>query len=241
MMARYFGASWVSLIALLSASRAVAGMGPCQPAADFGLICGSGDGAARAIVKTISPSKRLAFAWRLTGRPPITPPEKDNADLENMIIRLSDGSVIAASPGAYWDLSTKIAKAYLMTAWSPDSHLLVKVEQRAESVSAELFAFAEDDAATGPFDLTEVIASALREKISAPADKNYVLVFSARPQMTVDDQGVLRAVVNMRGEDSNDSERYDITVQLTQSANSLGAKIMSVTPRAGTSISIIVH
>jgi len=191
--------------------------------------------------KLSSPSKRLAFAWRLTGRPPISPPEKDDTDLENMIVRLVDGSTIATSRGAYWDLSTKIAKAYLMTAWSPDSHLLVKVEQRAESVSAELFAFVEDDTATGPFDLTEVIASALREKISAPADNNSVLVFSARPVMAIDDQGLLRAVVNMRREDSNDSQPYDVTVQLTQRADSLGANVVSVTPRAGTSISIIVH
>src|SRR5258708_27186019 len=103
-------------------------MAPAPPAT-FDLICGSGDGAARVIVKTISPSKRLAFAWRLANRPPIDRPEKSDPNLENLIVRIADGTVLAKSHGAYWDLSTKIAKAYLITAWSPDSRLLVKVEQ----------------------------------------------------------------------------------------------------------------
>ena len=49
--------------------------------------------------------------------------------------------------GSYWDLGSKIAVAFVFTAWSPDSHLFIKVEQRAESASVELFAFAEDDTA----------------------------------------------------------------------------------------------
>jgi hypothetical protein len=118
---------------------------------DFDLMCGSGDGAARAIIKTISPSKHFAFAWRLADRAPTDRPGENDPNLENMIVRIADGAVLAKSRGSYWDLGTKIAKAYLFTAWSPDSRLLVKVEQRAEFASAEIFFFAEDDTAIGPF------------------------------------------------------------------------------------------
>jgi hypothetical protein len=223
----------------LRASSAAAEMGPCAPA-DFDLLCGSGNGAARVIVKTISPSRRLAFAWRLADRPPNKPDEND-PNLENLIVRLEDGSVLAKSHGSYWDLSTKIAKAYLMTAWSPDSRLLVKVERRAEFASAELFAFAENDASIGPFDLVKVIEPAVRAKMGAKDAGNSVLVFAAHPAMTINDQGLLQAVVFTRREDATDGPTYDVTVQVKRAVDSLDAKVVSVTPRAGTSISIIVH
>lgn len=236
-------ASTVALVALvLSANRATAEIGPCVPALDFGLMCGSGDGAARAIVKTISPSQRLAFAWRLANKPPMNRPDDTDPTLENLIVRIEDGAMVAKSSGSYWDLSTKIAKAYLMTAWSPDSRLLVKVEQRAESESAELFAFAEDDTAVGPFDLGKVIKAAVEAKMDAKDADNSVLVFMARPAMTISDQGLLRAVVRTRkGEFGPSGPIYDVTVQVTHSANSLTANVVSVTPRDGVSISIIVH
>jgi hypothetical protein len=80
------------------------------------------------------------------------PPEQNDPNLENLVVRIEDGTILAKSHGAYWDLGSEIAKAYLMTAWSPDSRLLVKAEHRVESVSAELFAFGENDAAAGPLD-----------------------------------------------------------------------------------------
>src|SRR5208282_1318535 len=174
-------------------ATARAELGPCVPA-DFDLMCGSGNGAARVIIKTISPSRRLAFAWRLADGPPNRPDEND-PNLGNLIVRIKDGTVLAKSHGSYWDLGTKIAKAYLMTAWSPDSRLLVKVEQRAVFASAELFAFAENDAAIGPFDLVKVIESAVRAKMGTRYAGDSVLVFTAHPAMTINDQGLLQAVV----------------------------------------------
>jgi hypothetical protein len=220
--------------------RALAEMGPCAPAI-FDFICGSGDGAARAIVKTISPSRRLAFAWRLANKPPGDIPEQDDPALENLIVRLGDGTALAKSHGSYWDLSTKIAKAYLMTAWSPDSRLLVKIEQRAQSASAEIFSFAEDDATTGPLDLVKVIEPALQEKMQSVNSGSSSLVFSAHPATTIDDQGLLHTVVFVRQEDATEGPRYAAVVQITRSTNAIDAKIVSVTPFDGASISIIVH
>lgn len=219
---------------------AAAEMGPCAPAV-FDLMCGSGDGAARAIVKTISPSKRLAFAWRLADRPPNNRPEENDPNLENFVVRLEDGAVLAKSQGAYWDLGSKIAKAYLMTAWSPDSRLLVKVEQRAEFASAELFAFAADGAAMGPFDLAKVVEPAVLAKTKGAKDGKSLLVFTAHPAMTIDDQGLMHAVVLIRRHDATDCETNDVTVHIARAAGSLDAKVVSVAPHAGASISIIVH
>jgi hypothetical protein len=63
--------------ALLAAScaSAWAGGGPCKPDQFYGLTCGDGPGAARVIDRTISPSKRLAFAWREPGKSPTEDPD----------------------------------------------------------------------------------------------------------------------------------------------------------------------
>lgn len=233
-------AALVALVLLVSGSRAE--MGPCVPAVDFDLMCGSGNGAARAIVKTISPSQRLAFAWRLANKPPIDRPGDNDPNLENLVVRLDDGAVLAKSHGAYWDLSTKIAKAYLMTAWSPDSHLLVKVEQRAALAYAEAFAFDESDIAVGPFDLTKVIEPALLTKMGEKDADITGLIFVAHPPMTISNQGLLQAVVHTtQGEFGPEGPTYDVAVQVTRVANSIVAKVLSVTPHAGMFITITVH
>jgi hypothetical protein len=223
----------------ISAARAE--IGPCRQA-DFDYICGNGIGAARAIAKTISPSRRFAFAWRLADKSPANRPEDGDPNLENLVIRLEDGAVLAKSTGSYWDLGTKIAKAFLFTAWSPGSRLLVKVEQRAESASAELFSFAQSDAAVGPVDLVKVIKPALLAKMQGARDtENSVLIFAAHPAMTIDDQGLMRATVFTREQDATEGARYDAIVQVTSKVDSLAANVVSVALRTGTSISIIVH
>jgi hypothetical protein len=237
--------TFIAALALFSfavwANSARAEMGPCVPAV-FDLICGNGNGAARVIVKTISPSKRLAFAWRLAKRPPGAIPEANADDLENFVIAIADGTVLAKSHGAYWDLGTKIAKAYLMTAWSPDSRLLVKVEQRAESVSAEVFSFAENDAAVGPVDFASVIKAALQEKDGAANPGGSSLVFTAIPAITMDDRGAFRATVHLRRkEDAVDGPTYDVIVQATRAPDTINVNVVSITPHEGTAISIIVH
>jgi hypothetical protein len=232
----------MSLSALTFApSKAAAEIGPCSPAT-FDLICGSGDGAARAIVKTISPSKRLAFAWRLANRPPTDRPDENDPNLENIIVRIADGAVLAKSHGSYWDLSTKIAKAFLFTAWSPDSRLLVKVEQRAGFASAELFSFLQDDSTIGPFELVKIIEPVMLAQMQGVKDTdNYQLVFASHPAMTFDDRGLLHAEVFTRNQDSVDGQVYDVTMQITRAADSLDAKVVSVTPYTGVSVSVIVH
>jgi hypothetical protein len=134
-------------ILVLPLSEAPAETGPCRPLGGDTMFCGSSDGAVRTFYKTSSPSGRLAFGWRLTDRPPTAVPKENDANLENVVVRIGDGAILAQSHGAYWDLGTKIAKAHVAAAWSPDSRIAVKVEQREESASAELFAFSDDDTA----------------------------------------------------------------------------------------------
>lgn len=235
----------VAALALLAfaawPNSARAEMGPCIPAS-FDLICGNGPGAARAILKTVSPSKRLAFAWRLSNRPPTDRPEQNDPHLENFVVRIDDGAVLARSHGAYWDLGSKIAKAFLIAAWSPDSRLLVRIEQSAESSSAELYSLADTDKAIGPIELVKAIKSAVQAEMrEGKAPNDSILLFNSHPAITVDDQGLIHATVFTRAQDASDSRPYEVVVQVLRTGDSLDARVVSITPYEGTVGSIIVH
>jgi hypothetical protein len=221
---------------------ACAEMGPCVTDDRGDFTCGSGNGAAAVILKTRSPSKRLAFAWRLTDRLPTDRPDNNDPNLENLIVRIEDGAVLAKSRGAYWDLGTKIAKAYLFTAWSPDSRLLVKVQQSAESSSAELFSFAEDDSAAGPFELVNVIKPAMLAKIRDGSNAgDNLLIFASHPTMVIDGEGMLHVAAFLRSQQLFDTPPYDVTVQLGRNGESLDAKVVAITESSKPTVSVIVH
>jgi hypothetical protein len=237
MMFRNFPAAAVApIIFLVISLSAAAEMGRCVPDGEGYMLCGSGAGAARVIAKTISPSKRLAFAWRLTDRPPTTRPDADDRGLENMIVRLDNGAVLAKSHGTYWDLGQKIAKQYMFAVWSPDSRLLVKVAQSAEFTSAEFFSFASDDTATGPFELVDAIVPALQAKIGGKGTGTNDFVFSSHPVMTLNNQGLLQGVVDVKNVGV-----YDLELQVTHVADFFDAKVVSISEHAGVSISVTVH
>ena len=223
------------------ADAARAEMGPCVPAA-FDLVCGNGPGAGRAILKTVSPSKRLAFGWRLSNRPATDRPEQNDPYLENFVVRIEDGAVLARSRGAYWDLGSTIAKAFLIAAWSPDSHLLFRVEQSGESSSAEFYSFTGTDEVAGPIELVKVIKAAVQEKTKeGKGPNNSILLFNSHPAVTVDNQGSIHATVFTRAKDASDSRPYEVVVQVVRTGNSLDGKVVSIRPYEGTAGSIIVH
>src|SRR5262245_4964698 len=65
-----------------------------------GLVCGEGKAAMRVVADTTSPSKNYAFAWR---SPQGLPSGNDIPDnIENVLVRLNDGAVLAKLGGEYW-------------------------------------------------------------------------------------------------------------------------------------------
>ena len=232
------------LTALASAPSSVAaGMGSCVSDDHGGLTCGNGDGAARVIPKTTSPSNRLALAWRLTNRPPTGRPNENDPDLESLIVRIADGAILVKSRGAYWDIGERTAKGQdLSAAWSPDSHLLIRKADRVGSESVELFAFTEDDAVTGPFDLVKVLAPAARAEMKGVKDvEEYSFRISYQPAIAIDDQGLIHASVYMQAPGSDDGPIYKLTAQVTRAGNSLDAKVLSISQYLGPYISVTIH
>ena len=115
------------LIALYVQQAATAHAQACVADQQGGLVCGEGKAAMRVVADTTSPSKNYAFAWRSeqglpSGRDP--PP----AGVENLLIRVTDGAVLATLGGTYWETGEMRANRYdLLAAWSPDSQAVIEV------------------------------------------------------------------------------------------------------------------
>src|SRR3954452_8256557 len=65
------------------------------------LVCGEGKAAMRVVADTTSPSKEYAFAWRSEQGQP-SGSDQPPSGVENLLIRISDGAVLAKLGGKYW-------------------------------------------------------------------------------------------------------------------------------------------
>ena len=91
------------------------------------LVCGEGKAAMRVVADTISPSKEYAFAWRSEQGLPSGRDETPSG-VENLLIRISDGAVLAKLGGKYWATEEMRAnRTDLLAAWSPDSRAVIEV------------------------------------------------------------------------------------------------------------------
>jgi hypothetical protein len=221
---------------------ATAEMGPCRPAGEETLICGIGDGVASVIPQTISPSKRLAVGWRLTNRAPISKPYDHDPDLENIILRIEDGAVLAKTHGTYWRAAGRTARANVFAAWSPDSRLLVAGMESVDSENVELFKLAEDDTVTGPFNLAAVLEPAVRAKMRGIKNANeYTFRISYKPGISIDNNGLIHASVYMAQRDSGEGPAYDLIAQVNRTAASMDINLLSVSEFHGLIGSITIH
>jgi hypothetical protein len=208
------------------------------------MYCGEGDGAARIVPNTTSPSHRLALAWRVNNKPPTRRPDEDDPALESLIVRVDDGAILAKAKGTYWNTGDRYApKQYLSAAWSQNSRLLIRTAGVGSGPdSAEVFAFAADDRVTGPFDLVKVLDPAVRAQMKGVQRlEEYLLRFCYRPEPTIDDQGLIQASVFMARQDADDGPIYNLTAQATFDGDSLNAKVLSISKYEGVTISVTVH
>src|SRR5258705_13218297 len=160
-----------------------------------GLVCGEGKAAMRVVADTTSPSKSYAFAWRSEQGLP-SGSDLPPAGVENLLIRIADGAVLARLGGEYWATGEMRANRYdLLAAWSPDSRAVIEVaNSRWDSDS---FAYYRIDGATATrLDLRALVEPAItarlpprnrqgnsfrvREDLPAPLDARGRVRFTAR-------------------------------------------------------------
>ena len=150
----------------LWAVTARAEMGPCLSADHGSLICGSGDGAARTIPETALTFQTAGSCLAIYKPAPDRSTQRDDPNLENVIVHIDDGAILAKSRGAYWHLGDRYApRQYLRAAWSPDSRMLIKTAGSVDvSDYGRTLRLREDDRITGPFDLAKVLYPAIRAR-----------------------------------------------------------------------------
>jgi hypothetical protein len=195
-------------------------MGPCKPDKFDGLTCGSDNGAARVVDNTISPSKRLALAWRATGAPPTDQPGDYDDDIEVLIVRLADGGTG----------DTHVNHVSEFATWSPDSRFVIdSLDGRYETDSADVYALAAGDAVSGPFDLLHVLDPAICAEMKSVKDADSCDIFiSLKPAMTIDNDGLMHATVMMGLGKLGPERYYNVTAQIARGVSTLHAKALSV-------------
>jgi hypothetical protein len=198
----------------------------CRADQHDGLVCGEGTAAMRVVADTISPSKTYAFAWRSeqglsVGDPP--PP-----GVENLLIRLGDGAVLAKLGGEYWATGDMRANRYeLVAVWSPDSRSVIEVaNSRWDSDS---FAYYRIDGATAvKLGLRALVEPAMTARLPPRNRKGNSFRVRTDLPLTLDGSGRLRFTAMLyvpKGETSND---YKVNVNIRTTGGKPSAQVVSM-------------
>jgi hypothetical protein len=190
------------------------------------LVCGTGKDALRVFANTISPSKDYAFAWRTSQGLP-SGDEIPN-DVENVLVRVTDGAVLATLGGTYWETGEMRANRYeLIAAWSPDSRSVIEVaNSRWDSDS---FAYYRIDGATAAkLDLRALVEPVMTARLP-PRNRqgNSFRVHEDLP-VTLDARGRVRFTAMLylaKDETSND---YKVQVNVRATGGKLSAQVVSM-------------
>jgi hypothetical protein len=213
------------LIALHMQQVAAAHAQACARDQHGGLVCGEGKAAMRVVADTISPSKDYAFAWRgeqglSVGDPP--------PGVENLLIRISDGAVLAKLGGEYWATGEVRANRYeLIAAWSPDSGSVVEVAySRWDSAS---FAYYRIGGATAAkLDLRALVEPVMTARLPPRNRKGNSFRVRTDLPLTLDERGRLRFTAMLyvpKGETSND---YKVQVNIRTTGGKPSAQVVSM-------------
>jgi hypothetical protein len=221
----------IALAMLLAAASALhAEMGPCQPDERDGLVCGSGTAAARVIAGTISPSRQYALAWRdLTG-PPTEEPDTDQ--LETLLVRLSDGAILAGRKSDFWDTGeVHVNRLREEAAWSRDSRLVLRVfKSRFETHHIDAHAIGTDGSLVGSLDVRKIIEPAVRARLRQRTANDYTFSLKADRSLSLQNDGRLQARVMMWVPKEGPESHFDVSMQLTRGKGPLSARVTSVRP-----------
>lgn len=225
---------------IVAALPAVAAAGACWPDSDSAsksvLVCGSGQDAARTIADTISPSHRIALDWRAYEEPAGTQPHGDRGLYQNLMIRVSDGAILAVLGAVYRDPGNSHGNDFfVVAAWSANSRFLVATFDDPHAPLVDVYTFEQgDDALSGPIDLQPVIIAAVQASTKNVQDDGSCRVFvsTARPMM-IDNRGVVHGTVTVTDCSTGLHGPYDVRLQVKHDSSSpepsrLSVKALSV-------------
>ena len=185
------------LVAVLLAVAVPAGAraepGPCRPDAGGFLVCGSGPDALIVLEDTSSPDGKLAIGWRAKEEGPEGFPEAE--DVENHIVRLTDGKELGLVVGRRWASSRGHANhIYLTAAWSPDGRWLLVGDGGKWALEAmAIYSVDQAAAASKGYGLFRAISAAAGRTLAARIGKtkaeSYLLDIAGDQTITVANSG----------------------------------------------------
>jgi hypothetical protein len=214
------------LVALLAQHLPAASAPACIADQHGGLVCGEGNAAMRVVDDTISPSKDYAFAWR--GEQGLSVRDPPPPGVENLLIRISDGAVLAKLGGEYWATGEMRANRYqLVAAWSPDSRSVVEVaNSRWDSDSFAYYRI--DGAAAAKLDLRALVEPVMTARLSPR--KRQGNSFSVRTDLplTLDARGRLRFTAMLYVPKSETSNDYKVQVNIRTTDGKPSAQVVSM-------------
>ena len=190
------------------------------------LVCGEGTAAMRVVADTTSPSKEYAFAWRSDQGLPSG--DQPPAGVENLLIRISDGTVLAKLGGKYWATEEMRAnRADLLAAWSPDSRSVIEVaNSRWDSDS---FAYYRIDGATATrLDLRARVEPVMTARL--PPRNRQGNSFRVREDLpvTLDARGRVRFTAMLYVPKSETSNDYKVLVNVRTQGSKPSAQVVSL-------------
>lgn len=216
----------VILLALYASQTAAVRAEACIADQYGGLICGTGKGALRVFANTTSPSKNYAFAWRTAQGLPSGSDTPNN--VENVLIRVTDGAVLATLGGTYWETGEMRANRNdLLAAWSPDSRSVIEVaNSRWDSDS---FAYYRIDGATATrLDLRALVEPVMTARL--PPRNRQGNSFRVREDLpvTLDARGRVRFTAMLYVPKSETSNDYKVQVNVRTTAGKPSAQVVSM-------------
>jgi hypothetical protein len=216
----------VILLALYASQMAPVLGETCTADQRGGLVCGTGKSALRVFADTTSPSKEYAFAWRTAQGLPTG--DDIPSDVENVLVRVSDGAVLATLGGTYWETGGMRANRYeLKAAWSPDSRSVIEVaNSRWDSDS---FAYYRIDGATASkLNLRALVEPVLTARLPPRNRKGNSFRVRTDLPVALDARGRVRFTAMLyvpKGETSND---YKVQLNIRERGGKPSADVVSV-------------
>ena len=191
------------------------------------LVCGEGKAAMRVVADTTSPSKEYAFAWRSEQGLPSGRREPPSG-VENLLIRISDGAVLAKLGGKHWATEEMRAnRTDLLAAWSPDSRAVIEVaNSRWDSDSFAYYRI--DGAIATKLDLRALVEPVMTARLP-PRNRqgNSFRVRAERP-VTLDARGRVRFTAMLYVPKSETSNDYNVLVNIRPQGGKPSAQVVSM-------------
>jgi hypothetical protein len=218
------------LVAWSVSQTATARADACVADRSGDLICGTGTDALRLFAATTSPSKTYAFAWRTAKGQPQGDDIPDN-DVENVLVRITDGVVLSKLGGTYWMIDQMRENRYdLAAAWSPDNRAVIEVaNSRWDNDSLAYYRI--DGATAAKLDLRELVKTATLAKARVPAQKrdNYAFRIPDYRPVTLDARGRIRLISEIYVPKSDeDSLDYNVQIDVVAKGGKLSGRIVSI-------------